>query len=279
EDGVDRSLMNRSIELAGSLTGKTEESGRSSLPAAVGAQNTAAGNALDGDGAHHLDAPWIDDALRFYDLVSGAPHPDRELDFEDVRSHGVWLDPFAEQARAVAGGVVPLDGHARLRPTAGEVVAEDGGNVAGQYRRAVWIGEKRLAGKLGLGRTSGIGRCERDLMAAVVPVEQRLNEFVFGALIVIDLSLHSKRQRSEKAERISGGNAFLLQSHQRKGRDWSERDGGYVEPGGNSVGWRRGNRSDRKHRLPRDRWDRKQRRQRAVAGEKEVFRLNIANAK
>jgi hypothetical protein len=72
-------------------------------PPGVFAQDPAAPRAIHCDRAHHLDPPWIQDALHLDHLVRGAADKHVEARFDDRRADSFRIAPVAQQARAVAG--------------------------------------------------------------------------------------------------------------------------------------------------------------------------------
>ena len=76
------------------------------LPASVHANDLASATAVYDDGPHYLDAPRINHALRFNQIVRSAADEHVELRFDNRGAVGVRIGPLAEDACAVAGKIV-----------------------------------------------------------------------------------------------------------------------------------------------------------------------------
>src|SRR5262249_5534249 len=132
-------------------------------PPRVFAQNPAAARAIHGDRAHHLDPPWIQDALHLDHLVRGAADKDIEARFDDRRADGFRITPVAQQARAVAGELVTTQGDSVALERA-EVAAETRVDVLAQHALGVLVvvDEVDAAGKRFIANARIVVRRPRD---------------------------------------------------------------------------------------------------------------------
>ena len=151
-------------------------------PSAVTAIDPTSAGALDRDGAHHPDGPWVEDAADLNHLVSGSPHYDIETDLAGLRLLGLGIPPVAIQARAIAGEIDASDRHTRSIATGSElrvegavdrVLAFVAQNAERETRPGIGVDaiacldrEAWQRGRCGFGRAQGINRREARLETA-----------------------------------------------------------------------------------------------------------------
>ena len=105
-------------------------------PTGVKAIDIAAPDPENRDGAYHLDAPWINDALDLDDFMGASPHEYVELGLAGLGKRGGRVQPVAEGAGPVAAQVDSGQGHAALAHQIvrhkQKLVVENFGNGAAQ---------------------------------------------------------------------------------------------------------------------------------------------------